>query len=444
MRGGRVAVVGGSIGGCSAALAAARGGADEVVIFERSPGELRDRGAGIAIHHDRFAELAVAGFIDESVPACRADTRLWYARDDSAPHGVQGKPIGANPFPFSGYNWGHLWRFVRGRLPANVTYRSGTRVDSVEPAADGVTVRMADGTADRFDLVIGADGYRSAVRRAMFPDSGPEYAGYLCWRGLVDTAELAELAVAGDPDTVLPESAFFTVGFPGRAPAGGPAKGVEATGHLVLYRIPADGESGNGRGNGSDAGGPAREALNWVLFSTVPPHLDLGLAEPTSLPPGAVADHLLDHMEALIADHLPPYWAAALRLTPREEVFIQPMYDLEAPSYGAGRLLLLGDSGAVSRPHAAAGTLKALQDAVALQEAWDAAADWSDLVERYDGARRAAGHAVVALARRIGRGQVLDVPDWAAFETATLLPWITELTRAPDGTVMGGRELGRR
>ena len=426
MRGGRIAVVGGSVGGCSAALAAARGGADEVVVLERSPGELRDRGAGIAIHHDRFAELAAAGFLDDSVPACRADRRLWYARDDSEPQGAQGRPIGANPFPFSGYNWGHLWRYVRGRLPENVSYRSDAKVDAVEAESDGVTLRLADGRAERFDLVIGADGYRSTVRQAMFPESGPEYAGYLCWRGLVDTAELEALRVLGDPSTELPDSAFFTVGFPGRGPSGDPAKGVEARGHLVLYRIPAD---------------DGRTAVNWVLFSTVPPHVDLGLAEPTSLPPGAVADHLLDHMEALIADHLPPYWAAVLRLTPPEEVFIQPMYDLEAPSYAVGRLLLLGDSGAVSRPHAAAGTLKALQDAVALQEAWAAATDWADLAVRYDGARRAAGHAVVALARRIGRGQVLDVPDWAAFETATLLPWITELTRAPDGTVMGGRKL---
>ena len=428
MQGGRVAVVGGSIAGCSAALAAARAGADEVVVFERSPGELRDRGAGIAIHHDRFAELAAAGFLDESVPACRADRRLWYTRDDDA--APLGKPIGENPFPFSGYNWGHLWRFVRGRLPANVAYRTDARVTAVEPASDGATIRLADGSAERFDLVIGADGYRSTVRHAMFPESGPEYAGYLCWRGLVDPDRLAGLAA-------LPESAFFTVGFPGRAstadvpsPAGTDTAGLlAATGHVVLYRIPTD---------------DGRAALNWVLFSTVPEHIDLGLNEPTSLPPGSVSDQLLDHMAALITDHLPPLWAAALRLTPREEVFIQPMYDLAAPSFAAGRLLLLGDSGAVSRPHAAAGTLKAMQDAVALEEAWRAASDWDDLAHRYDGARRAAGHSVVELARRIGHGQVVEVPDWAAFDTATLLPWITALTQAPDGTIMGGRELQQR
>lgn len=46
MRGGRVAVVGGSIAGCAAALAAHRGGADEVTVYERAAGGLAERGVG--------------------------------------------------------------------------------------------------------------------------------------------------------------------------------------------------------------------------------------------------------------------------------------------------------------------------------------------------------------------------------------------------------------
>jgi 2-polyprenyl-6-methoxyphenol hydroxylase-like FAD-dependent oxidoreductase len=56
-----VAVVGGSIAGCATAQAVARAGAGRVTVFERAGGELRDRGVGIALHDDRFAELEAAG-----------------------------------------------------------------------------------------------------------------------------------------------------------------------------------------------------------------------------------------------------------------------------------------------------------------------------------------------------------------------------------------------
>ena len=399
----RIGVVGGSVAGCAGALAAAESAPDaEVVVFERSAGILRDRGAGIAIHRHRFAELAAAGFLDASLPGFHAQTRMWFAREGQAQDPPMGKALGSHPFPFTSHSWGELYRYLRGRLPERVDYRMDAPVAGVRPTPSGADLLLADGSVESFDLVLGADGYRSVVREAMFPGVAPVYAGYLCWRGLGDMTRIAG----------LPEEAFFTVG--------------HATGHLVAYPIPA--ESGE-------------TALNWVLFSTVPPDLAADLTTATSLPPGAVSEALLDHLDTLATDQLPPFWADAIRTTPREDVFIQPLYDLEAPAFARGRLLLLGDSGAVSRPHAGAGALKAVQDAATLARLWPEAADLDDLARRYDAERRPAGHAVVSLARHIGQAQVLDVPDWAAFEEPELLAWLETLTQAPDGTMMGGRPL---
>ena len=399
----RVAVVGGSIAGCAGALAVAEAAPEaSVVVFERSAGALRDRGAGIAIHRDRFAELAAAGFLDASLPGFHAESRLWYARDGAAETPAMGKALGAHPFPFTSHNWGQLYRYLRERLPERVEYRSAARVVEVRPTPSGADLIRPDGSSEPFDLVLGADGYRSVVREAMFPGITPQYAGYLCWRGLGDMTRIEG----------LPEKAVFTVG--------------HATGHLIAYPIP------------SDNGGTH---LNWVLFSTVPPDLTPDLATATSLPPGAVSEALLDHLETVISTQLPPFWAAAIRTTPRQEVFIQPMYDLQAPAFAQGRLLLLGDSGALSRPHAAASALKALQDAATLADLWPRSPTLDALAHSYDAARRPAGHSVVALARHIGQAQVTHVPDWAGFEEAELLAWLATLTRAPDGTVMGGRPL---
>ncbi|ACU74046.1 monooxygenase FAD-binding [Catenulispora acidiphila DSM 44928] len=420
----RIGVVGGSIAGCAGALAAARAVPEAaVVVFERSAGALRDRGAGIGIQHERFGELAAAGFLDASLPATANDAREWYVWDggsgdrrkgggsggrgnsDGGGTSGLGKMILRQPFPFDGYNWGHLYRSLRGRLPSRVEYRGDARVMSVTPTESGASVTLTDGGVEHFDLLLGADGYRSVVREAMFPGVVPDYAGYLCWRGLSDFAQIEG----------LPHGAFFTVGFP--------------HGHLVAYPIPAD---------------DGRVHFNWVLYATVPPEVTGDLRTATSIPPGAVSDALLDFMDALLSRELPPLWAEAIRKTAREDVFIQPIYDFEVPAYAKHRMLLLGDAGAVSRPHAGAGSVKAMQDAAALLDLWSTAADRSDLgalAARYDAARRPPGHAIATLARRIGEAQVLDTPDWSAFEEATFVPWLAALTAMPDGTELGGRRL---
>lgn len=407
----RVGVVGGSIAGCAGALAAARAVPEAtVVVFERSGGELRDRGAGIGIQHERFAELVEAGFLDASLPATPGHSRDWFTRDgvsaDGGGDSGLGKRIWRQPFPFNAYNWGHLYRSLRGRLPGRVEFRGDARVVSVAAcesgAGAGASVTVADGSVEHFDLLLGADGYRSVVREAMFPGVVPDYAGYLCWRGLSDFGELKE----------LPQDSFFTVGF--------------NHGHLVAYPIPAD---------------DGRRHFNWVLYSAVPPELTGNLNTATSIPPGAVSHAVLDFMDSLLTRELPAAWAAAIRKTARENVFIQPIYDFAAPAFAKNRMLLLGDAGAVSRPHAAAGTVKAMQDAASLLDLWRTTTDLDELAARYDAARAPAGAAVTALARRIGAAQVLETPDWAAFGEAEFATWLGAQMQLPDGTEMGGRRL---
>ncbi|SEH82025.1 2-polyprenyl-6-methoxyphenol hydroxylase [Mycolicibacterium rutilum] len=75
----------------------------------------------------------------------------------------------------------------------DVEYRFGTTVSAIEQAADRATVTLADGTAVDADLVVGADGPHSAVRRLTF---GPEdqfakpIGGYNAWFSAPDTVGL--------------------------------------------------------------------------------------------------------------------------------------------------------------------------------------------------------------------------------------------------------------
>ncbi|MER5253408.1 MULTISPECIES: FAD-dependent monooxygenase [unclassified Streptomyces] len=408
MRGGRVAIVGGSIAGCAAALAAYRGGADEITVYERAAGHLADRGVGLAVHNSRYAELDSAGYLDADMPWVQLERRRWYVRDGSAA-GPLGHEIGAMAFPFRTYNWGPLWRELRGRVPESVVFRTGVAVEEVRTGREDAEVVTADGT-ERADLVVGADGYRSVVRAAAFATVRPAYAGYLAWRGAFPAVRLP------DPELWAEEDCVYVV-FPG--------------GHLIVYRIP-DGIGGH--------------RVNWVLYTAPPPDLDLGLGldlrltAPTSLPPGGLTEALSSHLTYVCDALLPPYWGDLVRTTTPDELFLQPMYDFTAPRYTTGRVLLMGDAATVARPHTGAGAVKALQDATVLESAFATATTWPDALDTYDTDRTVAGAAMVDLGRRLGRALVEETPPWRSMDQTALETW----WKQADGSgAFGGRELRR-
>lgn len=396
MRGGTIAVVGGSIAGCAFASAAARAGAGEVVVLERTHGRLEDRGFGLCVHDDRAAEMTATGALPPGIAAHRLVRRRWVVRDGEGRAERTGRVIWDQPFAFHSYHWGLLWRGLREAAPAAVVYRQGQTVTGAVARADRAEVRLAGGGEEHFDLLVGADGYRSVVREAVCPEVRPHYAGYVSWRGSFPAAQLDALADSpGASEADWPSQDMITVCFHG--------------GTCVIYRIP----------------GPEGPLVNWVLYAAPPAGL-LRLDDPTSFPPGAVTGELASHLALLLERDFPPYWARALAMTPPEQTFVQPIYDIETPRNTAGRLLLGGDAAAVVRPHNTSGAAKALQDASAFEAAWRGADSWADLLRAYQEARGPAGREMVALARRLGLAQVERTPDWAALGPQAVTDWWQE------------------
>jgi len=379
----RIAVVGGSIAGCAAAVAARRTG-HEVTVYERTESALSERGVGILIPSELYEQLIAAGYVDANLPVCRMTRLVWLLRDGDQP---EGRTVARQPTAAVVNNWGLLWHRLRSRVPDD-GYRAGVRVAAI----DGCTLVLGDGSRERFDAVIGADGHRSLVRAAMHPGVEPVYAGYVLWRGTCEEAALS----AGVVDIL--EGSGVGIGYPG--------------GHAIFYLIPGrEGEVSRGR-----------RRLNFGVYAT-PPMGDLFDSE-LGYPPGSVTDDLMSFLSALVEAHFPALWAEAVRCIEPADLFVQPIHDLTIPSYVSEHALLAGDASTITRPHTGSGATKAIEDALCLERAGASGGSWASVLASYNAERCPIGNRLVGLGRRMGRALVEETPDWPKLKEGELVAWI--------------------
>ena len=176
----RALVIGGSIGGLFAAQFLRQAGWD-VAIFERSAGDLADRGAGLNTSAELFDAMRAIGTPVSPDLAFHVRSSAWLRQDDT---------IGVEiPRGWHGSTWGTIYRPLRAAFPSAL-YHAGKAVERVEQNGDGVVAFFADGTRERGDLLIAADGVYSTIRKQFLPDLAPTPAGYIAWRGILDEKDL--------------------------------------------------------------------------------------------------------------------------------------------------------------------------------------------------------------------------------------------------------------
>ncbi|MDT7738942.1 MAG: 2,6-dihydroxypyridine 3-monooxygenase [Mycobacterium sp.] len=326
----RAVVVGGSLGGLTAALILRDQGWD-IDVLERSAVPLQDRGAGIVAHPItvRYLVERVGKAIgDIGVPA----SRLRYLGDDGSV---------ADEQPCA-YRFASYFELYQGLLDAFGTehYHLSTQLAHLENRDDEVTLSLTDGRTLTADLAVCADGIRSTARSILVPDAQPRYAGYVAWRGTIERDELN-----GRTASVLQDAITYR---------------ILPHGHLLTYPIPGK--------NGS-------VLCNWLWYRNVAPgeHLDdlltdrNGLTAELTVPPGSVQTKHLEALHSAADTELPPPLTELVQRT--AEPFIQLIVDLEVPQMAFGRSCLIGDAAFVLRPHIGAGTAKAADDAWQLGKA---------------------------------------------------------------------------
>ncbi|MBV9108817.1 MAG: FAD-dependent monooxygenase [Gemmatimonadetes bacterium] len=193
---GDIAIVGGGIGGLTAANAlAARGFRPRV--YEAAP-ELRTIGAGIWVPPNAMQVLARLGLAD-AVAAEGSPIRTAELRDAKAGVLQRADLFYAERefgYPTVAIHRGRLQRVLVDHLPADVVH-TGRACTGVEARGDSVLIRFEGGDTAEAPLVIGADGLRSAVRRSIFPEIPLRYSGQTSWRGVVSHVLPRELGGTG-------------------------------------------------------------------------------------------------------------------------------------------------------------------------------------------------------------------------------------------------------
>jgi 2-polyprenyl-6-methoxyphenol hydroxylase-like FAD-dependent oxidoreductase len=181
---GRVLVVGGGIGGLSSTIALRRAGV-EVDLVELNP-KWDVYGVGIIQPANAIRALDALGLADAAVAQGYKMVGSRFHTKDGIPLGAvpAGAPLGPRYPAMNGITRPRLHAiFQDAAKSSGAGIRLGITVDSIEQDADGVDVTFTDGWAGRYDLVVGADGLNSLVRRLALPDAPtPAYTGQVVWR----------------------------------------------------------------------------------------------------------------------------------------------------------------------------------------------------------------------------------------------------------------------
>jgi 5-methylphenazine-1-carboxylate 1-monooxygenase len=374
----RVLIAGGGIGGLAAALHLRRVG-HEVEVFEAAP-EIRELGLGVNIQAHGVRDLAAVGLLDAiKGNSCPVSELSYYNK--------HGQKIWAEPrgiaagydYPQAAINRGRLQGILLEAVLSEIgadRVHSGHRVVDFEQDQAGVTVNFVgpDGKPLRTvtgDVLVGADGIHSTVRKKFYPDEGlPVFGGQIMWRGIARTKPFFDgrsMIMAGHRDQ-----------------------------KIVAY--PVDPEIGpDGLIN-----------INWVAEDTIadkmPPREDWNKQASVSDVAARFTNWRFQWLD------VPGLIAAAPTCYEFPKVDRDPI-----PRWAFGRITLLGDAAHPMHPAGSNGATQAIVDAPALAQALSRHPGTSDALLAYETERRGPIAELVRINReRMGPESVMILAEQRA------------------------------
>ena len=367
-----VIVIGGGIGGLTMALSLHQAGI-AVRLYEAAP-DLKPLGVGINLQPNAVRELDELGLAERLAQVANSTEQLCFFNKLGQLIWREARGLAA------GYRWPQysihrgtlqmvLAEAARKRLgPDNV--RTGCKLTSFVERGDRVVASFADpagrpvGT-DAADILIGADGIRSTVRRQLYPkEGGPRFANQILCRGAVDADPFL------DGNTMIIAGHFRQ--------------------RVVVYPM-----------------GPAASgklATNWVVQITVadekPGHEDWNRKVSVAKFFGAIADWRF-------------HWLDIPALVDRtDDVFEFPLIDRDpVENWTFGRVTLIGDAAHPMQPTGSQAGSQAIVDARVLTQALMATPDPLAALRHYDAIRRPAMNDITLRNRRLGPEAAMQIVE---------------------------------
>jgi salicylate hydroxylase len=310
----KIVVIGGGIGGLSAALHLLREGFD-VQVYEQAP-RITEIGAGIQISPNASRLLIRLG-LKPALDAAGVFPQAVHQRRWDDGRTLQRAPVGrdveqAFGAPYYHFHRADLANLLAAALPAERVH-VGHKLIDLEQKGERVVARFENGATVEADVLVGADGIHSKVRHLVFGPEKARFTGCVAWRGLVPAERVAHLGI---------EVASHNWMGPG--------------GHVVHYWVSA------GR------------FMNVVCITEQGAWTSESWTEK-----GNVADAI-----ARYAD-----WHPQVRslIASFPETFIWALHDrLPLPQWSEGRITLLGDACHPMLPFMAQGAAQSIEDGAAL------------------------------------------------------------------------------
>jgi len=205
----KIAVVGGGLGGTTAAVLLQRAGYD-CTLYEQAPAFARI-GAGINVAPNTTRIFRTMG-LEAQLLAVGVQPRLKFSRqwDTGETLFVVNTPelTALYDAPFVAVHRGDLQNVIASTLlPDSVQFDK--RFAGIEPRGGSVELIFADGSRETVDAVIGADGVHSRVRTAVLGPEPPTYHGLVAHRAIFPSSKLKTPDVADNTKWWAPDSYFL-------------------------------------------------------------------------------------------------------------------------------------------------------------------------------------------------------------------------------------------
>ena len=360
----RALVIGGSLSGLLTANLLRTIGWD-IDIFERARCDLAGRGAGLGAQSDLFKVMRRIGI--------RIDRTIWTEVRSHIRLARSGDLICKVPVQEVTTAWDRVYGTLREAF-ATGPYHGGMSFTRCEAKEGGVIAEFENGARVEADLLIGADGIRSTVRRRHVPEVAPRYVGYVAWRGILEENSIPpqwRASTLQDMVFCLPDGELaFSIPIADRSAAGGRRC-------MFVWFRPADQDS------------TLRE---WCTDAS-------GICHGDSIPPPLIRSEIVAELKRTAHCLLAPQLAELVAGV--QQPVLSAIYDLESPRMSFGRVVLVGDAAFVARPHVGTSVTKAAQDASTLVDEL-AKGNVDDALKAYERCRMQAGRELVRRGRLLG------------------------------------------